>query len=104
VAPLEFALEKSCSEKGIEMKSHYFLFKEIALPPNITASQFGLKHESVVHPLEDKTSTEPFSWSVIHAHGSPAVFNVTRGNEFTALKSCSSDGIESCARQVYVQY
>jgi hypothetical protein len=29
---------------------------------------------------------------------------VTRGNEFTALKSCSSDGIESCARQVYVQY
>jgi hypothetical protein len=56
----------------------------------MSASQFGLRNGSIVHvhPLEDKTSNEPLSISVINVDGSSAVFNVTRGKKVGAfLKS-----------------
>jgi hypothetical protein len=97
VAPLEFAFEKYCSEKGIEIAAHYFLFKGVELPANMTASQFGLHNGSVVHvhPLEDKASTEPLSISVVNVDGSSGVFNVTRGKKLGVfLKSyCEMTGL-----------
>jgi hypothetical protein len=82
-APLELAFEKFCCEKGIDMSAHYFLFKGLELPGNMSASQFGLRNGSVVnvHPLEDKTSTEPLAVTVVNVDGSSAVFNVVRGKK-----------------------
>jgi hypothetical protein len=87
VAPLELAFEKYCGEKGIEVAGHYFLFKGVELPPNMTASQFGLHNGSVVHvhPLEDKTSTEPLAISVVNVDGSSGSFTVTRGKKLGAF-------------------
>jgi hypothetical protein len=99
VAPLELAFEKYCSEKGIEMAAHYFLFKGVELPANMTASQFGLHNGSVVHvhPLEDKTSTEPLAISVVNVDGSSGAFNVTRGKKLGVfLKSyCAMTGLNA---------
>jgi hypothetical protein len=49
----------------------------------MSASQFGLRTGSVVnvHPLEDKTSTEPLAVTVVNVDGSSAAFNVTRGKK-----------------------
>jgi hypothetical protein len=90
IAPLEIAFDKYCSEKGIDAAAHYFLFKGLDLPGTMSASQFGLRNGSVihVHPLEDKTSTEPLSITVINVDGTSGVFNVTRGKKLGAfLKS-----------------
>jgi hypothetical protein len=83
IAPLEIAFDKYCSEKGIDSGAHYFLFKGVELPRNMSATQFGLRNGSIVsvHPYEDKTSNEPLSITVINVDGSPAVFNVTRGKK-----------------------
>jgi hypothetical protein len=65
----------------------------------MTASQFGLHNGSVVHvhPLEDKTSTEPLSISVVNVDGSSGVFNVTRGKKLGVfLKSyCEMTGLNA---------
>jgi hypothetical protein len=99
VAPLALAFEKYCNEKGIDMAAHYFLFKGVELPESMTASQFGLHNGSVVHvhPLEDKTSTEPISVSVVNCDGSSALFNVTRGKKLGVfLKSyCDMTGLNA---------
>jgi hypothetical protein len=99
VAPLELAFEKYCGEKGIDMSAHYFLFKGVELPGSMRASQFGLHNGSVVHvhPLEDKTSTEPITVLVVSVDGSSAMFNVTRGKKLGVfLKSyCEMTGLNA---------
>jgi hypothetical protein len=87
VAPLEIAFEKYCSERGIDPEAYYFLFKGIELPRNMSASQFGLRNGSTVsvHPLEDRTSTEPLSITVFNIDGSSSVFNVTRGKKLSSF-------------------
>lgn len=90
VAPLQLAFEKYCTEKGIKQEGYYFLFRGVEMPGDMTASQFGLKNGSVVyvHPLEDKTSTEPLTITVIGVNGDPGTFNVQKGKKLGAfLKS-----------------
>ena len=76
VAPLQLAFEKYCAEKGIKQEGYYFMFHGVEMPGNMTASQFGLKNGSVihVHPLEDKTSTEPLSITVVSVNGETGNF------------------------------
>jgi hypothetical protein len=90
VAPLDIAFAKYCEEKSIDLANYYFLFKGVELPPSMTASQFGLRNGSTVyvHPLDDKTSPEPLSVSVVSVDGTSTVFQVTRGRKLgTFLKS-----------------
>ena len=87
VAPLQLAFEKYCAEKGIKQEGYYFMFHGVEMPGNMTASQFGLKNGSVirVHPLEDKTSTEPLSITVVSVNGETGNFNVQRGRKVGAF-------------------
>jgi hypothetical protein len=102
VAPLELAFEKYCQEKGIDMVGYYFLFKGLELPRNMSASQFGLRNGSVVnvHPLDDKTSTEPLSVTVVNVDGSSAVFNVTRGKKLGVFLKSYCEMTQLTAAQV----
>jgi hypothetical protein len=99
IAPLGLAFEKYCSEKGIDIGAYYFLFLGIELPASMTASQFGLRNGSVVHvhPLEDKTSTEPLLVSVVNIDGTSTVFQVMRGRKLGVfLKSyCEMAGLNA---------
>jgi hypothetical protein len=101
-APLELAFEKFCSEKGIDINAHYFLFKGVELPGNMSASQFALRNGSVVnvHPLEDKTSAEPLSIAVVNVDGSSAVFNVTRGKKLGVFLKSYCEMTQLIAAQV----
>ena len=83
VAPLQIAFEKYCNEKGINQDQYYFLFRGVEMPGDMTASQFGLKNGSVVrvHPLEDKTSTEPLNVVVQGVNGDTSNFSVQKGKK-----------------------
>lgn len=87
IAPLQIAFEKYCTEKGIKQDGYYFMFRGVEMPGNMTASQFGLKNGSAinVHPLEDKTSTEPLSIVVVGVSGEANNFNVQKGKKVGAF-------------------
>jgi hypothetical protein len=89
LAPLEIAFARYAEEKEIEVNAYYFMFEGVELPWNMTPCSFNLEHGSVihVHPLDDKTSDEPLSLTVVSDYGS-GVFQVTRGRTIGAfLKS-----------------
>lgn len=82
-APLEFAFEKYCQEQSINRDYYYFLFRGIELPPDMTATHFGLRNGSVihVHPLDDRTSKEKISIKVVGLDNNSSVFNVEKGKK-----------------------
>jgi hypothetical protein len=96
-APLELAFDKYCTERGIDIQLHYFLYRGVELPPTMNAAQMGIRNGSIVHvhPLDDKASTEPLALTVIGLDGSSSLFNVTRGRRLgTFLKSyCEVNGL-----------
>ncbi|OHT15576.1 hypothetical protein TRFO_02935 [Tritrichomonas foetus] len=85
LAPFQIAFEKYCSEQNIEMDQYYFLFKGVQLPPEMTASQFGLRNGSVinVHHLEDRTSTEQISITVLGVDNNSSVYHVHKGKKIS---------------------
>lgn len=82
-APLEYAFEKYCEEQNIDINQYYFLFRGVQLPPNMTASQFGLKNGSTinVHNIEDKTSKEQISLTVVGIDNNSSVYQVEKGKK-----------------------
>ena len=80
-APFQIAFEKYCAEMNIDMDQYYFLFHALQVPPEMTPSQLSLKNGSVitVHPLEDRTSTEQISISVVGLDSNSSVFHIAKG-------------------------
>lgn len=82
-APLEMAFEKYCEEQNIDMNEYYFMYYGVQLPPNMTASQFQLKNGSMihVHHIEDRTSKEQISITVIGTDNNSTVYQVEKGRK-----------------------
>ena len=80
-APLQMAFEKYCNEQKVDINQYYFMFKGLQIPGEMTASQFSMRNGSIinVHHLEDKTSNEQISITVVGIDSNSSVYNVSKG-------------------------
>jgi hypothetical protein len=98
IAPLQVAFDKYCSEARIDISAHYFIFRGLQLPGNMSGAQLGLRNGSVVqvHALEEKFSKEQIVIAVVTVAGDQSTFHVTRSQKVGSfLKSyCELSGLK----------